>query len=321
MKIGNVTIENNVFLAPMAGVTDLTFRRICRRWGAGMTYTEMVSAKGLYYKDKKTSSLLARDEDEVPSAVQIFGSEPDIIAAAVPDALRFGADILDINMGCPAPKIVNNGDGSALLKNPALAGKIVDAAARAAKNVPVTVKFRSGFSPDSINAVEMAKIFEANGAAAICLHPRTRDMYYSGKADRSLVTAVKRAVKIPVIASGDLFSAANIADTFAETGCDAVMVARGAEGNPFIFRQARELLTGGKVEFFPTVRDRLGAALLHLRTICAEKGEERGIKEARKHMAWYIKGVANAGILRQKLFCAGSLAEAEALISEFSEGN
>lgn len=317
MKIGNINIENNIFLAPMAGITDLTFRRICRKWGAGMTYTEMVSAKGLYYGDKKTASLLARDPDEAPSAVQIFGSEPDIIAAAIPDALRFGADIVDINMGCPAPKIVNNGDGSALLKNLPLAAKIIEAAVRAAGDTPVTVKFRSGFDEESINAVEAARIFEESGAAAICLHPRTRNMYYSGRANRARIGEVKSAVKIPVIASGDLFTAEDVRDTFRETGCDAVMLARGAQGNPFLFRQVHELLSCGEVKFFPSAEDRIEAALLHLRSICAEKGESRGIKEARKHMAWYIKGIPEAGILRQRLFGAQSLAEAEAMLLDF----
>lgn len=315
MKIGNVNIENNIFLAPMAGVTDLAFRRICREWGAGLTYTEMVSAKGLYYKDKKTAELLARDEKETPSAAQIFGSEPDIIAASVEPALSYGADILDINMGCPAPKIVSNGDGSAIMRNPGLAGEIVRAAVGAAGGIPVTVKIRAGWGKDSINAVEVAKIIEDNGAAAIAVHPRTRDMFYSGQADWSLISAVKQAVNIPVIGNGDIFSAYDAVRMFEETGCDAVMVGRGAEGNPFIFRQIQELINDGEVKFSPTPADRLTAALRHAREICAEKGEVRGIKEARKHLAWYIKGIPGAGALRVKLFAVTSLAGAEELIN------
>lgn len=315
MKIGNVNITNNIFLAPMAGVTDLSFRRICREWGAGLTVTEMVSAKGLYYKDKKTPELLARDADETPSAAQIFGSEPEIIAQAADTALSFGADILDINMGCPAPKIVSNGDGSAIMKNPRLAGEIVRSAVKAAGEAPVTVKLRAGWDKSSINAVEIAKIIEDSGAAAIAIHPRTRDMFYSGEADWELISAIKRTVSIPVIGNGDIFSACDAMRMFEKTGCDAVMIGRGAQGNPFIFRQIRELAEYGEVKFSPSPADRLNAALRHAREICAEKGEPRGIKEARKHLAWYIKGIPGAGALRVKLFAAASLKDAEELLT------
>lgn len=314
MKIGNVNIENNIFLAPMAGVTDRTFRSICRDWGAGLTYTEMVSAKGLFYKDKKTPELLSRAENEAPSAAQIFGSEPDIIEAVCGEALSFGADILDINMGCPAPKIVNNGDGSALLKDLELAGRVARAAVRGANGVPVTVKIRSGWDDSTINAVETAKLLEDCGVSAIAVHPRTRMMFYSGEADRSIIKAVKQAVAIPVIGNGDIFSAEDAVRMFDETGCDAVMVGRGAEGNPFIFRQIHELIETGRVSYFPTAKERLDAALVHARGICEEKGEERGIKEARKHFAWYIKGLPGASSLRVKLFNVSSLSEAEELI-------
>lgn len=314
MKIGTVDIKNNVFLAPMAGVADLTFRRICRSWGAGMTYTEMVSAKGLYYKDKKTAELLARDKAETPSAAQIFGSEPDIIEAVVQQALSCGADILDINMGCPAPKIVNNGDGSTLMKKPELAEELVRAAVRGARGVPVTVKIRAGWDADSVNAVDFAKRMERSGAAAVAVHPRTRMMFYSGRADWSIIREVKRALDIPVIGSGDIFSAPDAVRMFEQTGCDAVMVARGAQGNPFIFRQINELIETGEVKFYPTGYDRLTAALCHARMLCEEKGEARGIREARKHLAWYIKGVSGAGTLRTRIFEAQSLADVEEII-------
>ncbi len=313
MKIGNVNIENNIFLAPMAGVTDLTFRKICKSFGAGLTYTEMVSAKGLYYKDKKTPELLARFTGETPSAAQLFGSEPDIIAKVVNDALSFGADILDINMGCPAPKIVNNGDGSAIMKNPKLAGEIIETAVKES-SVPVTAKIRAGWDSESINAVEVAKILEQSGASAICIHPRTRMMFYSGKADWSIIKAVKQAVKIPVIGNGDIFSADDAVKMLSETGCDAVMVARGAEGNPFIFKQINELMNLGTVTYFPTYEDRLRLALSHAEGLCEEKGEARGIKEARKHFAWYIKGLPNATELRVKLFSVKTFYEAQKLI-------
>lgn len=299
MRIKNLNLTNNIFLAPMAGVTDLPFRLMCKRFGAGLVCTEMVSSKAMFYDDKKTLTLLQTHPDEAPFAVQIFGSDPDIMAKTAYKALSTGASLLDINMGCPAPKVANNGDGRALLKNPQLIGEIVSKVVSEV-DVPVTCKIRSGY--DSVADVSsIARIIEQAGASAITVHPRTRDMYYSGYADRSLIKLVKDSVKIPVIGNGDIFTAESAKDMIDSTGCDGVMVARGAQGNPFIFTQIAQLLENGKITYNPTNAQKLDTLIEHLKLLMEYKGDYIGVREARKHIAWYIKGMKDCAKMREKV--------------------
>ncbi|MGM9937285.1 MAG: tRNA dihydrouridine synthase DusB [Candidatus Ornithomonoglobus sp.] len=313
MKIGNVELESNIFLAPMAGVTDKPYREICREFGAGMVYSEMISAKGLYYGDKKTASLMDMT-GESPCAIQIFGSEPEIMAEIVPKVMEFKPDIIDINMGCPAPKIVNNGDGSALMKNPELMGRIVRAVADASP-VPVTVKLRKGWETD--NSLLCAHILEENGASAVAVHGRTRKEFYSGKADWDVIKKIKTELKIPVIGNGDIFKAEDAAAMLEYTGCDAVMVARGAQGNPWIFTQINELLEYGEVRTVPSPKEKLKTALKHTESLVKAKGESRGIKEARKHIAWYIKGMRGSGAIKTEIFKISDFATMKAALSDY----
>ncbi|MDY3928605.1 MAG: tRNA dihydrouridine synthase DusB [Clostridia bacterium] len=316
MKIGNTELKHNIFLAPMAGVSDLPFRNLCFEYGCGFAYTEMVSAKGLYYKDKKTESLMKLDNQKGQSAIQIFGSEPDIMAQIIPEVMKYNPSAIDINMGCPTPKIVNNGDGSALMKNPGLVGRVIRAVSDAA-DVPVTVKFRKGWDEKSVNVIELAKIAEANGASAICVHGRTREQFYSGAADWDIIEKVVKAVSVPVIGNGDIFTCYDAKRMLDETGCAGVMVARGAQGNPFIFRQINELLTTGSVEFVPSEQDKILTAIRLLKGLVKEKGENRGVKEARKHIAWFIKGIRGSSELKNKIFKLSAASEVTAALEDF----
>lgn len=301
MKIGSVELQNNVFLAPMAGITDKPFRQICRRFGAGMVCSEMISAKGLYYNDKKTASLMDM-AGESPCAIQIFGSEPEIMAEVIPKVMEYKPDVIDINMGCPAPKIVNNGDGSALMKTPELMGKIMRAV-KDASPVPVTAKIRKGWEED--NSLLCARILEENGADAITVHGRTRTEFYSGKADWNVIRNIKRELHIPVIGNGDIWTALDAKAMIEYTNCDGIMVARGAQGNPWIFKEISELLMTGEIATNVSPRERLTVCLEHVKKLVDDKGESRGIKEARKHIAWYIKGLKGSSQIKTEVFKIG----------------
>ncbi|QAT44145.1 tRNA dihydrouridine synthase DusB [Aminipila luticellarii] len=317
MVIGNVKLENPFLLAPLAGVTDSSFRRICRHMGAAMVYSEMVSGKGLYYKDKNTDRLLKTYEDEHPVAYQIFGSEPDILAYAARELADRPNAVLDINMGCPVPKIVKNGEGSALLKNPELIYELVRVTAAEAKK-PVTVKIRIGFDENSINAVEVARAAEAAGAAAVAVHGRTREQYYTGKADWSKIAEVKKSIGIPVIGNGDIFSGEDALRMLDQTGCDLVMIARGAQGNPWIFREACALWKGQPKPEPPTVQERLDIIRKQCEYVLAEKGEYVGVREMRKHISWYLKGIKGSAHLRSELNQKKTFEEIHQLLKQLS---
>ena len=289
MQIGSVTLAGRLALAPMAGVTDLAFRQICREHGAALTVTEMVSTKALCYQDKKTPRLLALGEDEHPAAAQVFGHEPETMAEGAKIARAVsGCDIIDINMGCPAPKIVNNGDGSALMRDPALAARVIEAVAKAV-DVPVTVKFRKGWDEKSVNCVEFARMAEAAGAAAITIHGRTRAQQYSGKADWDAIRAVKQAVSIPVFANGDVAEPADAVRILEYTGADAVMIGRGALGDPWIFERANALIETGVCPPLPPFAERIGTAERQIELAAAQKGEYIAMLEARRHVNCYLK--------------------------------
>ncbi|MEI3322350.1 MAG: tRNA dihydrouridine synthase DusB [Eubacterium sp.] len=298
MKIGNIEIENCLALGPMAGVTDLPFRLLCKEMGCNMLYTEMVSAKAILYKNKNTKELLNIDKNEHPVGVQLFGSDPDIMAQIAAQVEEGECDFIDINMGCPVPKIVNNGEGSALLKQPKLVEEILTKMVKAV-NKPVTVKIRKGFENGTVYAVEIAKIAESCGVSAIAVHGRTREQYYSGKSDWDVIKDVKKAVKIPVIGNGDIFSAEDAKAMKEYTGCDGLMVARGARGNPWIFREIKEYLENGNVIDKPKINDIREMIIRHAKMLVDYKGEYTGIREMRKHIAWYTAGLPHSAELRR----------------------
>lgn len=318
MKIGNTILKSNVLLAPMAGVTDRAFRLICKPFEPALMYTEMVSGKGLMYKNKKTEDLLIVGEDEGTVAAQIFGHEPDVIAGIANEASRRGAVLVDINMGCPAPKIVSGGDGSALMKSPKLVGDIISAAAGAA-DIPVTVKIRKGWDESHVNAVEIAKIAEDSGAAAITVHGRTREQFYSGHADLDIIRAVKDAVSIPVIGNGDITDGKSAKHMLEFTGCDAIMIGRAAQGNPWIFKEVRHYLETGETLPSPTTKERIDKAVEHVRLLTECKGEYIGIREARRHMASYIKGIKFGARYRERINAAETLDDILSIAEEIKK--
>lgn len=300
LKIGDINLESPFLLAPLAGITDAPMRRICKNQGAALVYSEMISAKGLWYKDRNTERLLYMYEDEGPVALQLFGSEPEIMSVAAAKLEERRNVILDVNMGCPVPKVVKNGEGSALLKNPELAGRIIEAMVRETGK-PVTAKIRMGWDDNSVNAVEVAKILEQAGASAVAVHGRTREQYYTGKADWDIIREVKQAVNIPVIGNGDIFSGQDAFDMMEQTGCDFVMIARGALGNPWIFAEAKALWEGRKLPKEPDANEKREMLEKHFCDLLELKGEYAAVREMRKHTGWYLKGMPGAAAMRRKI--------------------
>ena len=297
ITIGAITLPRTAALAPMAGVADRAFRELCRSFGACCTVGEMASGKGLLMSCRRTGELLEASPEERPMAVQLFGDDPEILAEAARRAMAYAPDWIDLNMGCPAPKVAGNGGGSALMKRPQLAGEIVRAVSRAVE-VPVTVKFRKGWDGEQVNAVEFAKICEENGAAALTIHGRTREQMYAPPADWEIIRQVKQAVSVPVIGNGDVDSVQAAVELYRETGCDLVMVGRGALGNPWLFRQIHTFLETGELLPPPSLEERMAVMERHIRLLCRYKGERVGMREARKHTAWYLKGFRGAAALR-----------------------
>ncbi|MCI8342273.1 MAG: tRNA dihydrouridine synthase DusB [Firmicutes bacterium] len=316
MKIGNVELKNNIFLAPMAGVTDLPFRLICAEMGCGLVYSEMISAKGMFYGGGNTQRLLCSSENERPLAVQIFGSSPEIMGQMAKSLEDAPVDVIDVNMGCPAPKIVKNGDGSALMKNPELVGEIVRTLVEA-QSKPVTIKIRKGFDDSCVNAVEIAQIAEENGAAAVAVHGRTRQQYYSGKADWDIIKKVKKAVSIPVIGNGDVFTPQDAKNLIDHTKCDAIMIGRGAQGNPWIFGHAKHYIETGELLPPPELSEKGAVAMRHFNMLTELKGEYIAVREMRRHLADYIKGINGAAQMRVLVNSAETAADMKMYIEKF----
>ena len=320
LKIGNVEIDGRVFLAPMAGVADMAFRELCKEYGAALVEGEMVSSKGITMTDRKSRELLVLSEKERPAAAQIFGYDPIIMAKSIESVMEFKPDIIDINMGCPAPKIVNNKSGSSLMKNPKLAEEIVKAVVSASP-VPVTVKMRAGFDKDNVNAVEIAKRVENAGASAITVHGRTRDQMYAPPVNLDIIKDVKNAVRIPVIGNGDITDGFTAAKMLEYTNCDAVMIGRGALGRPWIFSQINAYLNHGTLIPEPPVSERMRIMLKHINTICEYKGERIGIREARKHAAWYTKGIRGTARYKREICAIESINQLEEIAFRIASEN
>ena len=313
LTIGNVALDNPVILAPMAGVTDLPFRVLCREQGAGLICMEMVSAKAILYRNKNTEELMEIHPAEHPVSLQLFGSDPDILSQIASQIEERPFDILDLNMGCPVPKVVNNGEGSALMRNPRLVEEILRKLVKSVKK-PVTVKIRKGFDEEHVNAVEIARIAEDCGVAAIAVHGRTRQQYYSGQADWDIIAAVKSAVRIPVIGNGDVNSPAAARALLEQTGCDGVMIGRGAQGNPWIFRETVHFLETGEVLPPPTMKEKHDMILRHAELLCRVKGEYTAVREMRKHLSWYTTGMPHSARFRQLINTLESMEELTAAV-------
>ena len=318
MKIGNLQLDNEVFLSPMAGVTDLPFRTICKEKGCGMLYTEMINAKALCYDDENTKKMLRMEKDEHPVAVQIFGSDPEFMGKAASIMNQYPNEVLDINMGCPAPKVVKNGDGSALMKNPKLAAQVLTAVVKNSEK-PVTLKIRKGWDDDCVNAVEIAKIAQECGISALAIHGRTREQFYSGKADWDIIAQIKQAIDIPVIGNGDVFEVEDAVNMLEKTKCDAIMIGRGAQGNPWIFNRINHYMKTGEILPEPTLEEKITTAIKHMNLAVAEHGDYVAVREMRKHIGWYLKGLKNSAKYRDQINKITDYKEVIAMLEEYMQ--